>query len=203
MSKKHNLSISLTLPSWVESMLPEEGRTFDSAEERMQYALGLARENVRQKTGGPFGAAVFDLDSGKLIAPGVNVVVASSCSSAHAEMMAMSLAQQELRTHDLGGEDMPRCELVTSAEPCAMCLGAIPWSGVRRVLCGARDEDVRAVGFDEGAKPAGWITDLQSRGIEVVRDVCRAEAADVLGEYKSSGGEVYNGRSGKEKTTDP
>ena len=63
-------------------------------------------------------------------------------------------------------------------------------------MCGARDEDARAVGFDEGAKLPDWITALEERGISVKRDVLREDAARVLRDYANSGGEVYNARQG-------
>ena len=75
-----------------------------------------------------------------------------------------------------------------------MCLGATPWSGVRHLVCAARDEDARAVGFDEGVKPTLWVGALEERGITVERDVLRQEAADVLREYADRGGEIYNSR---------
>jgi tRNA(Arg) A34 adenosine deaminase TadA len=74
-----------------------------------------------------------------------------------------------------------------------MCLGALPWSGVARVVCGARDADARAVGFDEGDKPADWVEALQARGIEVLVDVEREAAAALLRDYVARGGLVYNG----------
>jgi hypothetical protein len=64
------------------------------------------------------------------------------------------------------------------------------------VVCGARDEDVRAIGFDEGPKPPGWAGQLETRGIQVVRDVLRAEAKGVLDLYAQSGGLIYNPRGG-------
>jgi predicted metal-dependent phosphoesterase TrpH len=60
-------------------------------------------------------------------------------------------------------------------------------------VCGARDEDARRIGFDEGDKPTNWIANLERRGIEVVRDVARAEATSVLEDYAKSGGMIYNG----------
>ena len=77
-----------------------------------------------------------------------------------------------------------------------MCLGAIPWSGVRRVVCGARGADACAIGFDEGAKPADWVAALTGRGIEVLRDVLRDEAQAVLRHYAESGRNIYNARRG-------
>ena len=62
------------------------------------------------------------------------------------------------------------------------------------MICGARGEDACAIGFDEGAKPADWVGALQSRGIEVIRDVLRPEAQAVLQQYQQSGGLIYNAR---------
>ena len=159
----------------------------------MRLVIDLARQNIEHKTGGPFGAAVFESGTGRLVAVGVNLVESSNCSIAHAEMVAIALAQQAVGHYDLshgGGAH----ELVTSTEPCAMCLGAIPWSGVRRVVCGARGEDACEIGFDEGAKPADWVTALKNRDIEVVRDVLGPEAKAVLQDYLKSGGPIYNAR---------
>ncbi len=167
-------------------------RIFASIEERMHLVITLSRLNIEHKTGGPFGAAVFEQESGKLIAAGVNIVIAANCSIAHAEIMAIGIAQQMLGHYDLSSEEMPCYELVTSTAPCAMCLGAIPWSGVRRVICGARDEDARSIGFDEGAKPLNWVLSLESRGITVIQDVLREEAKKVLLQYQDSGGIIYN-----------
>jgi tRNA(Arg) A34 adenosine deaminase TadA len=162
--------------------------------DRMALVIDLARKNVDADTGGPFGAGIFDMQSGRLVAPGVNMVIPGNCSAAHAEIMAIIVAQKIMGTYDLGGEGLPAMELVTSAEPCAMCLGAVVWSGVRRLVCGARDLDARAIGFDEGPKPDDWTSALQHRGIAVVRDVGRPEAAAVLKHYVERGGRVYNAR---------
>jgi tRNA(Arg) A34 adenosine deaminase TadA len=158
----------------------------------MQLVINLALENVEHGTGGPFGAAIFEVKTGALIAIGVNVVVSSNCSLAHAEMAAIANAQSKLKTFDLGTPGLPSHELVTSCEPCAMCLGAIPWSGVRRVVCAARGRDAEAIGFDEGAKPKNWVSALEKRSIAVVQGLCRKEAVAVLEEYKRNGGRIYN-----------
>jgi tRNA(Arg) A34 adenosine deaminase TadA len=183
--------IVLALPKWTEAVLQPPGRVFETQRSRMEFVIDLARQNIEHRTGGPFGAAVFAGDSGKLISVGVNLVESSNCSIAHAEMVAISWAQQALHSFDLG-KDGGTYELVTSTEPCAMCLGAIPWSGLRRVVCGARGKDACEIGFDEGAKPRNWVASLRSRGIEVVRDVLRTQARAVLQEYARSGGLIYN-----------
>ena len=157
----------------------------------MRFAIELARQNVEHRTGGPFGAAVFEAGSGRVVGVGVNLVEASNCSIAHAEMIAIAGAQQAVGRYDLGAGGGVY-ELATSTEPCAMCLGAIPWSGLRRVVCAAHGEDAAAIGFDEGAKPADWVGELRKRGIEVVRDVLRDEAQAVLQQYAKAGGLIYN-----------
>jgi tRNA(Arg) A34 adenosine deaminase TadA len=160
----------------------------------MRFAIELAATNVERGTGGPFGAAVFERRTGRLVAIGVNAVESTNCSHAHAEMVALAYAQQAVKSFDLGAPSLPEHELVTSCEPCAMCYGAIPWSGVGRVLCGARANDAEAIGFDEGAKPKNWVAELNTRGISVVRDLCRKEAVAILQQYKNIGGAIYGTR---------
>jgi tRNA(Arg) A34 adenosine deaminase TadA len=164
---------------------------FSTVEDRMRFVIALARQNVQRQTGGPFAAAVFD-DSGRLVAPGVNMVVISNCSVFHAEIVALVLAQKGLNRYDLSDGGRLHYDLVAAAEPCAMCFGAVTWSGVRRLVCGARDEDARAIGFDEGPKLDDWVAALNDRGITVVRDVLRGDAVAVLREYVAAGGTIYN-----------
>ncbi len=166
----------------------------------MRFVVSLASMNVAKATGGPFGAAVFERRTGRLVAIGVNLVESARCSHAHAEMVALANAQHTVGHFDLGADGMPEYELVTSCEPCAMCYGAILWSGVRRVLCGARGKDAEAIGFDEGPKPKHWVGELNRRGISVVRDLCRKDAVTVLQDYKSSGGVIYNARTASRNT---
>ncbi len=180
--------MNLELPTWVHDVpLPTAHAT---REERMRYVLDLAAENVRRR-GGPFASAIFNIETGACVGKGVNLVQAYACSILHAEMVAIIEAESAVATYSLSPHG--DFELFASAEPCAMCLGAIPWSGVRRVVCAARDEDVRAIGFDEGVKPQPWTEALTSRGIDVVRDVLRSEAISVLNAYTTSGGIIYNG----------
>jgi tRNA(Arg) A34 adenosine deaminase TadA len=166
----------------------------------MRFVVSLASMNVANGTGGPFASAVFETNSGRLVAIGINLVVSTNCSLAHAELVALANAQQTVHHFDLGAAGMPEHDLVTSSEPCAMCYGAIPWSGVRRVLCGARAGDAEAIGFDEGPKPKNWMAALQQRGITVVRDLCRTEAVAVLQQYKNSNGAIYNARNLKRQS---
>ena len=188
---RRSLPPLFTLPTWAVRFMRGHKKPITKAEDRVRFAVELAATTVEEGTGGPFGAAIFERRSSKLIAIGVNLVESAHCSLAHAEMVAIANAQQAIRTFNLGAPSLPEHELVTSCEPCAMCYGAIPWSGVRRVLCGARGSDAEAIGFDEGTKPKNWAAELNKRGISVVRDLCRKEAVAVLQDYKNTGGTIY------------
>jgi tRNA(Arg) A34 adenosine deaminase TadA len=181
----------ITLPQWLTELLQYSPKIFPTQEDRMHLVVTLARENVLRQTGGPFGAGVFD-SSGFLISAGVNLVVSSNCSIFHAEIVAIALAQKNLGRYDISNEGSDVYELVASTEPCAMCFGAIPWSGITRLVCGARDEDARSIGFDEGPKLSNWQEALEKRGVHVTRDVLRREAVDVLNLYLKTGGTIYN-----------
>lgn len=162
-------------------------------EDRLRLAIDLSRENVARGTGGPFGAAVFEAGGRAPVAVGVNSVVRLRNAMLHAEVTALMRAEQRVRSYTLHRDDLPRHELFTSCEPCAMCLGAALWSGVVRIVCGATRDDAESLGFDEGPVfPASYFY-LEERGIEIVPGVLRDEAAAVLREYRQGGGPVYNG----------
>ncbi len=183
--------IQIVFPDWIDGYLARYPTHFSDDRQRMALVLDLAREHVRLGTGGPFSAAVFAARDGRLLAVGVNLVLSSWCSSAHAEMVAIASAQQRLGHQDLRQAVPGGCTLFSSAEPCAMCMGALPWSGIERLVCAARDEDVRAIGFDEGHKPPDWVTGYAQRGIGVTRDLLRDEAIEVLNHYAATGGQIY------------
>jgi tRNA(Arg) A34 adenosine deaminase TadA len=192
------IDFTISLPEWLMELLNRSPKIFPTQEDRMHLITALARENVLQQTGGPFGAGVFDAQ-GYLIAAGVNLVVSSNCSIFHAEIVAIALAQKKLGRYDLSNGGHYVYELMASTEPCAMCFGAIPWSGITRLVCGARDEDARSIGFDEGPKLPNWQEALEKRGVHVFRDVLRCEAVDVLNLYVKEGGTIYNTGSGRKK----
>ena len=82
--------------------------------------------------------------------------------TAHAEIMALSVAQQRLGTFDLGGPGLPAHQLVVNWRPCAMCYGAVPWSGVRQlVVAGDGPELEQITGFDEGPCHPDWLRELE------------------------------------------
>lgn len=177
--------IHLTLPPWIHDEIDAQ-RPYPDNDSRIALAIDLSRRNVLHRSGGPFGAAVFDA-GGRLLGVGVNRVVPSQCSSAHAEVMALSTSQQRVQRYRLN-EDGGRITLATSSQPCAMCYGAMIWGGIDEVLIGARSEDVQSLaGFDEGPLPSDWTGELEKRGIAVHRDLMREAAREILRDYGESG----------------
>jgi tRNA(Arg) A34 adenosine deaminase TadA len=157
----------------------------------MRLAIALARKNVETRTGGPFGAAVFERSTGKLVAGGVNLVLPMKNSMLHAEVVAIILAEHRLQSFTLGIESGTEHELVTSCEPCAMCLGAIHWSGVSSVITGATKQDAEETRFEEGPVFPESYQYLEQRGVSIAREVLREEARAVLRLYATMSGEIY------------
>ena len=184
--------IEIALPGWIDELI-EPGRVYAGVEDRMQLAIELARQNILRQTGGPFGAAVFESASGRLVAVGVNLVVPQNNCILHAEVVAYMMAQARLGSWTLAAPGMPEHEIVTSCEPCAMCLGATLWSGVHRLVCGATREDAGEIQFDEGPVFPQSYAYLEERGIEIVHHVRRQEAREVLDLYARQSGTIYNG----------
>ena len=180
MSGARNTSrrFAVELPGWLDVFLAEWNEPLDDLRGRMELAVALSGENVRRGSGGPFGAIVVEEGAGRLLGAGVNLVTAAGLSLAHAEIIALSVAQAAIGSWNLA--DAGRVQLITSCEPCAMCYGAVPWSGVGSLVWGARKADAERAGFDEGEKPADWADALERRRISVTGDVLRAEAAAVL-----------------------
>jgi tRNA(Arg) A34 adenosine deaminase TadA len=175
------------LPAWIEHEIDLNLPRSDD-EARMALAIELAERNI-QHGGGPFGAAIIHASSGAVLSVGANWVVSQHCSLLHAEVTAIAFAQARLATHTLAGDDY---ELFASSEPCAQCLGATVWSGVRRLACGAAASDAERIGFDEGPRRDDWVAALEARGIRVTLGLLAPRARAVLSTYSAQGGAIYN-----------
>ncbi len=191
------IALNLTLPAWIPALIESHAGLFDSDEDKMRLAIELSRENVARQTGGPFGAAIFEENTNTLVSVGVNAVVAENLSIAHAETIATMLAQKKLGTFDLAQSPDHKYALYSSGQPCIMCYGVTWWSGITRLVCAARSEDIESLtDFKEGPLPDKWPQQLAHREglpeIEVVQDVLREEACAILREYTASGLPVYN-----------
>ncbi|MEO7036003.1 MAG: nucleoside deaminase [Polyangiaceae bacterium] len=178
-------ALHIDLPAWVDEFVARFSRPLLDDEACMALTVALSGENVA-RGGGPFGATVFH--DGRLLSASVNLVLSSGFSIAHAEIMALMKAQAALGNVL---QEPPPVTLFASTEPCCQCFGALVWAGVRRLVCGATTADAEAVGFDEGPKPAAWVSVLEQRGIAVQQHVLRAAAQRVLHSYVQRGGRIY------------
>ena len=104
-------------------------------------AIEIASEGISEG-GGPFGAVIVKDD--KIIAEAYNRVVLSNDPTAHAEILAIRQASSVLKSHELKD-----CTLFTSCEPCPMCLGAIYWAGISKVIYACDRTDAEKAGFSD------------------------------------------------------
>ncbi|MFG2780646.1 nucleoside deaminase [Streptomyces prunicolor] len=192
----------VALPAWIDDELADVPAVVPGREDRMRLVHRLADRNWREGNGGPFAALVAERDTGRIVSVGVNVVLTSGVSSAHAEVVALGLAQMATGGWDLGATGLPSHELVVNWRPCVQCYGATMWSGVRGlVVAGEGPELEEITTFDEGPLGADWAEQFEARGIEVVGDVLREEALTVFRNYRKAVDEadgvvVYNARGG-------
>lgn len=182
--------LSFELPAWSRSWDGWQ-TAYPTEEERVELSIRLARRNVTEGTGGPFGAAVFETETGRLVSIGVNRVVPHACAALHAEIVALMTASRRLGSHTLRVTGGPSYDLATSCEPCAMCLGSLLWFGVSRVLCSATRKDAEHLGFDEGPVFPESYAYLEERGVVFVRELLREEGRSVLRDYGGSRGTIY------------
>lgn len=108
----------------------------------LREAIDLAVENVESGLGGPFAALVVEDES--VLATGTNRVTTVHDPTAHAEITAIRAACKERNDFELDG-----CTLYATCEPCPMCLGAIYWARLDRVVYAATREDAAEAGFDD------------------------------------------------------
>jgi tRNA(Arg) A34 adenosine deaminase TadA len=190
-------AFSLSLPTWLIDQMTTLPSALATHDERMKLVNALADRNYKEGNGGPFAAIVVDHKTGELISVGVNVVLASGIASAHAEVMALSLAQSSIGNWDLGADPERELELVVNWRPCIMCYGSTMWSGVRHLVVAGEGPDLeRLTGFDEGPMREDWEAQFEARGISVTKGIGLADAIQVFTEYGEADVVVYNARGG-------
>ena len=141
----------------------------------LRRAIALSAKS-RKDGHHPFAAIVIDAD-GKLIAEAANAhSVDRTC---HAEMNAVRLASCRYSAAQLAG-----ATLYSSAEPCAMCAGAIYWSGIGRVVYGLSEARLLALTGNHPENPTLSLAcrEVFARGqrdIEVIGPVLEGEASEV------------------------
>jgi guanine deaminase len=127
----------------------------------LMQAIETAASNIHDD-GGPFGAVI--VRKGKIISRSGNRVVKDHDPTAHAEVRAIRLAAAASGTHDLSD-----CVVYSSCEPCPMCLGAIYWSGMKRIVYASDRYRAAAAGFDDEMIYSELAIDNESKSIAMDR----------------------------------
>ncbi len=125
----------------------------------MRRAIELSCESVSQG-GGPFGAVVV-LD-GRVLGEGKNRVVPDGDPTAHAEINAIRNACRAQGSHSLQG-----AIIYTNCEPCPMCLGAIWWARIARIVFANSRDAAANIGFDDAALYREASAPLENRKIKI------------------------------------
>ena len=149
----------------------------------MREAIRLAKEGMSRGLGGPFGAVV--VKEGRVVGRGNNQVTSTNDPTAHAEVMAIRDACRNLNTFQLDG-----CTLYTSCEPCPMCLGAIYWARLERIVYGCFDTDAAEAGFDDQFIYREIEKPRNQRSIPM-KQLLRDEAWTVFEEWKSKEDKIH------------
>lgn len=145
----------------------------------IRRAIELSKKaSLEYATGGAFGAVI--VKNGKIVAEGMNRVVASHDPTWHGEMEAIRMACITLQSHKL-----PDCILYTSAEPCPMCMAACYWAGIEQVFYAATVEDAKTYGdFDDLPIYQQLALPKDKRSIKLTQ-LCREEAIEIWKEYQA------------------
>lgn len=138
-------------------------------EKYLREAIAMAAANVKNG-GGPFGALI--VRNGEVIGRGVNHVACDNDPTAHAEVMAIRDACKNIGDFRLDG-----CVIYTSCEPCPMCLGAIYWAHLDRIIFAATKADAAKAGFDDSFIYDEFALTLERRSIPI-QELAIKEAAE-------------------------
>lgn len=144
----------------------------------MEEAIGLARDNVHQVNGGPFGAVV--VKDGEVIGRGINRVTMNNDPTAHAEIVAIREACQKLGSFNLEG-----CEIYSSCEPCPMCLGSIYWAKIDKLYYAATKDDAAKANFSDAHIYEEFALPTDQRQIPTIQ-LMHKEALKIFDEWSSS-----------------
>lgn len=149
----------------------------------MEIAKDNAIKGIRANEGGPFGAIIVD-GNGKIVGKGNNKVLLNNDPTAHAEIVAIRDACNNLNTYDLTG-----CILYTSCEPCPMCLSAIIWANIKKVYYGCTKDDAATIGFRDS-----MIYEFikgENNSLLNLEQMDRDECIKAFLEYKNNNGTIY------------
>jgi tRNA(Arg) A34 adenosine deaminase TadA len=143
----------------------------------MRRAIELARDGMERGRGGPFGAVVVAGD--RIVGEGCNCVTSTCDPTAHAEVVAIRAACAALKRFDLRG-----CVVYTSCEPCPMCLAALYWARVDRIVYANDRADAARIGFDDSLIYREVCLPLGERSLPLLR-MMAAEARETFDAWLS------------------
>jgi guanine deaminase len=145
----------------------------------MKLAIAVARAGIAAGQS-PFGSILVKEDA--VVASTHNTVWRDTDPTAHAEVNCLRSAAKALGTIDLAG-----CTLYSTCEPCPMCLAAIHWAKVDRVVFGATIDDAAFAGFSEMPVAAKALAELGRSALKVEGGLLRKECAGLFDEWKRTG----------------
>lgn len=162
-----------------------EGKKPISEEDKMfmREAIKLSMDGMRKGDGGPFGCIVVN-ENGVIIGKGNNRVTSSNDPTAHAEMVAIRDACQ-----NVGHFQLDNCIIYTSCEPCPMCLGAIYWARPARIVYACSREDAAAIDFDDEFLYRELVVPLHERSIPIVQTL-QSEGIKIFKEWKNKADKI-------------
>lgn len=125
----------------------------------------------------PYGAII--VKDGEIIGRSDKDVPVSKTAFSHAELRAIEDAMEHLGGHLCaeGGKD---CVIYSSCEPCAMCMGAILYTGIEKLVYGATLEDSKECVNDILVKSQVVADNCKNRKIEIIKELHREKAVDIL-----------------------
>jgi tRNA(Arg) A34 adenosine deaminase TadA len=150
-----------------------------SEQEYMRLAIRKAQEGIEAGQS-PFGSVI--VHEGKVVAATHNTVWRDCDPTAHAEVNCIRSAARELQTIFLHG-----CVLYSTTEPCPMCLSAIHWAKIERVVYGATIADAAAAGFCELHVDARLLAEMGKSPLKVESGLLQQECADLFNQWHKSG----------------
>ena len=143
----------------------------------MLEAIALSEQGINNNDGGPFGCVIVKDDM--IVGRGNNKVTSTNDPTAHAEVVAIRDACQNLNTFQLDG-----CEVYTSCEPCPMCLGAIYWARPKVIYYANNREDAAEIGFDDSMIYDEMSAKIEMRKIPIL-SLGREQALKVFDAWKN------------------
>ena len=149
----------------------------------MKMAVQKAREGIAAGQS-PFGAVI--VRGSEVVAAAHNTVWRDCDPTAHAEVNAIRQAARGLQRIELSG-----CDMFTTCEPCPMCLSAIHWSKIDRVVFAATIDDAAAAGFSELHVSAKELARMSGSPLHVEVAASREEGRALFDLWRKAGGRSY------------